>query len=357
MPRATPRPSPRSPPTWPWSRPAPRPRPRCSTATRTCPPGRSTTCWRAAPRATAARPRRRARCVLGGGQRGLAGALWLAGRGAAVTVVAEGRPGADTSGLAARALLVRLERAGAALVRGRPARLERGGVVVRGEDGERTVPADALVIAEPLAPAVPPGLDGGAAVRVGDARRPARHRERDRRGARGRRGVRRRGRPPALARDRRLLPNGRLVERMSAVDRRDGDGGTMGYYCGVDIGGTFTDCVIMDESGTLTLAKASSTPPDFSEGFMAAVEEGGPPGGPRRRGAALPDRPAAARHHGRHQRAGADARRPHGPDHHPRPRRRPADDALVRALGRPADRAAAARLAPPQARPDRAAGR
>ena len=29
----------------------------------------------------------------------------------------------------------------------------------------------------------------------------------------------------------------------------------------------------MDESGTLTLAKASSTPPDFSEGFMAAVEE------------------------------------------------------------------------------------
>jgi N-methylhydantoinase A len=48
----------------------------------------------------------------------------------------------------------------------------------------------------------------------------------------------------------------------------------MGYYCGVDIGGTFTDCVIMDESGTLTLAKASSTPPDFSEGFMAAVEEG-----------------------------------------------------------------------------------
>jgi N-methylhydantoinase A len=48
----------------------------------------------------------------------------------------------------------------------------------------------------------------------------------------------------------------------------------MGYYCGVDIGGTFTDCVIMDESGTVTLAKASSTPQDFSEGFMTAVEEG-----------------------------------------------------------------------------------
>jgi len=49
----------------------------------------------------------------------------------------------------------------------------------------------------------------------------------------------------------------------------------MGYYCGVDIGGTFTDCVIMDESGTVTLAKAASTPPDFSKGFMAAVEEAG----------------------------------------------------------------------------------
>jgi hypothetical protein len=44
--------------------------------------------------------------------------------------------------------------------------------VVRGEDGERTLRADALVVAEPLAPAVPPGLDAGAAVRVGDARRP-----------------------------------------------------------------------------------------------------------------------------------------------------------------------------------------
>jgi N-methylhydantoinase A len=48
----------------------------------------------------------------------------------------------------------------------------------------------------------------------------------------------------------------------------------MGYYCGVDIGGTFTDCVIMDEAGNVTLAKASSTPPDFSEGFMNAVREG-----------------------------------------------------------------------------------
>ena len=47
----------------------------------------------------------------------------------------------------------------------------------------------------------------------------------------------------------------------------------MSYYCGVDIGGTFTDCVLVDESGTITLAKASSTPHDFSEGFLDAISE------------------------------------------------------------------------------------
>ena len=160
--------------------------------------------------------------VLGGGQRGLAGALWLAGRGAAVTVVAEGRPGADTSGLAARALLVRLERAGAALVRGRPTRLERGGVVVRGEGGERTVarrrPGDRR--------AVGPGRAAGArrrGRRAGGRRPPAaRHRERDRRGARGRGGVvggvirGSGGAPPPIVRSRRsmtLSPGDRGYDR------------------------------------------------------------------------------------------------------------------------------------------------
>src|SRR5262245_4697043 len=47
----------------------------------------------------------------------------------------------------------------------------------------------------------------------------------------------------------------------------------MGFYCGVDIGGTFTDCVLVDESGAITLAKAASTPPDFSQGFVDAIEE------------------------------------------------------------------------------------
>ncbi len=47
----------------------------------------------------------------------------------------------------------------------------------------------------------------------------------------------------------------------------------MGYYCGVDIGGTFTDCVVIDDDGKLTLAKVSSTPPEFARGFMDALAE------------------------------------------------------------------------------------
>jgi N-methylhydantoinase A len=45
----------------------------------------------------------------------------------------------------------------------------------------------------------------------------------------------------------------------------------MSYYCGVDIGGTFTDCVLVDDGGTITLAKVPSTPQDFSEGFLDAI--------------------------------------------------------------------------------------
>ncbi len=112
--------------------------------------------------------------VLGGGQRGLALALRLAADGAAVTVVEAGRPGADTSGLAAKALLTRLARAGGTLVAGRAERLRADGVVVRTGDGERLCPADALVIAEPLHPVGVAGLAGtcSAVARVGDARLP-----------------------------------------------------------------------------------------------------------------------------------------------------------------------------------------
>lgn len=45
----------------------------------------------------------------------------------------------------------------------------------------------------------------------------------------------------------------------------------MNYIVGVDIGGTFTDCVVMDEQGTVTLGKALSTPDDFANGALNAV--------------------------------------------------------------------------------------
>jgi len=47
----------------------------------------------------------------------------------------------------------------------------------------------------------------------------------------------------------------------------------MKYIVGVDIGGTFTDCVAMDEDGTVTLGKALSTPNDFAVGALDAVRD------------------------------------------------------------------------------------
>lgn len=46
----------------------------------------------------------------------------------------------------------------------------------------------------------------------------------------------------------------------------------MGYFCGIDIGGTFTDCVVIDGEGRVQNAKVSSTPPDFHEGFLNGLE-------------------------------------------------------------------------------------
>ncbi len=46
----------------------------------------------------------------------------------------------------------------------------------------------------------------------------------------------------------------------------------MQYFCGIDTGGTFTDCVVMDERGRITIAKSPSTPKDFAEGFFNALE-------------------------------------------------------------------------------------
>lgn len=41
----------------------------------------------------------------------------------------------------------------------------------------------------------------------------------------------------------------------------------------IDVGGTFTDCLVLDESGELTKFKVSTTPKDPSAGFMSSMEK------------------------------------------------------------------------------------
>jgi N-methylhydantoinase A len=48
----------------------------------------------------------------------------------------------------------------------------------------------------------------------------------------------------------------------------------MHYRIGVDIGGTFTDCVIVGSDGEVMIAKSPTTPEDFSQGFMNSIEVG-----------------------------------------------------------------------------------
>src|ERR1043166_8926828 len=45
------------------------------------------------------------------------------------------------------------------------------------------------------------------------------------------------------------------------------------YIVGVDIGGTFTDCVVVDEAGRITVGKALSTPDDFSRGALNSAAD------------------------------------------------------------------------------------
>jgi N-methylhydantoinase A len=44
------------------------------------------------------------------------------------------------------------------------------------------------------------------------------------------------------------------------------------YFCGIDIGGTFTDCVVVDESGRVVTCKVPSTPENFAEGMLRVVD-------------------------------------------------------------------------------------
>lgn len=45
----------------------------------------------------------------------------------------------------------------------------------------------------------------------------------------------------------------------------------MKFCCGVDTGGTFTDCAVIDAAGTITIAKRPSTPQDYSIGVFDAL--------------------------------------------------------------------------------------
>ncbi len=47
----------------------------------------------------------------------------------------------------------------------------------------------------------------------------------------------------------------------------------MNYVVGVDIGGTFTDCVAVDNEGRVTIGKALSTPADFSQGALNSASD------------------------------------------------------------------------------------
>ncbi|MDB5518616.1 MAG: hydantoinase/oxoprolinase family protein, partial [Tardiphaga sp.] len=46
------------------------------------------------------------------------------------------------------------------------------------------------------------------------------------------------------------------------------------FLAGVDIGGTFTDVVLIDGDGHLTTAKSPSTPPNFADGVVDALTLG-----------------------------------------------------------------------------------
>ena len=48
--------------------------------------------------------------------------------------------------------------------------------------------------------------------------------------------------------------------------------GVMKYVLGIDVGGTFTDCVAADADGNIFSGKSPSTPPNFAEGVLSSIE-------------------------------------------------------------------------------------
>ena len=116
------------------------------------------------------------------------------------------------------------------------------------------------------------------------------------------------------------------------------------YRIGIDVGGTFTDLVAVDDGGATTLAKVPSTPQDPSLGVLDGLDALAAAARPRPRRAAGADRAHRARHDGRDQRAARAQGRAGRPADDRRPSRRHRD--ARGAQGRPLQPAhAAARAA------------
>jgi len=80
---------------------------------------------------------------------------------------------------------------------------------------------------------------------------------------------------PSLTRssDRASLARARRLRRAASTARATVSRvrGTALFRVGVDIGGTFTDLVLVGDDGTLATRKVSSTPPDYAEGIVAGL--------------------------------------------------------------------------------------
>ena len=46
----------------------------------------------------------------------------------------------------------------------------------------------------------------------------------------------------------------------------------MGYFIGTDIGGTFTDLVMLSDGGDVTIVKSPTTPADRTQGVLNALD-------------------------------------------------------------------------------------
>src|SRR3954454_13635368 len=65
-----------------------------------------------------------------------------------------------------------------------------------------------------------------------------------------------------------------VAESAKAISKVPANIDGMSYLVGIDIGGTFTDCAIVDRAGKLLTTKVPSTPQDFSRGMMDALSAG-----------------------------------------------------------------------------------